>query len=375
MERKLVTIRKIKDIQNIEGADRIKLAIVDGWKTIVKNGEFQIGDFGVYFEIDSLIPMEDERFDFIQSSKSMFGVKARYLKTIRLRGQISQGLVLPIHYLKEIQEIVGDHPENFLDFDFAEHLGVLKYEEPDDMPVGSEKRGSFPFYIEKTGENRIQNVFDKMKDVYKDVEFIPTLKMDGSSMTIAYVNNPAYFTGKEGKDFDNTTTDQTWVASHRLVLREPTEDPETGEVRKNAFYEAYYRTGLDTKLKEWCLANNTQIAVQGELLGPKIQSNFEGFNEFTFRAFYVYLIDQGRRATPTEFLKICKELDIQTVKHYEPIKVFQVFSTVEEILDFAEGASERNPKREGLVFKADVLYNGQPLSFKAISNTYLLGKK
>lgn len=375
MERKLVTIRKIKDIQDIEGADRIKLAIVDGWKTIVKNGEFNIGDYGVYFEIDSLIPMEDSRFEFLNSTKTMFGVKSRYIKTIRLRGQISQGLVLPIHLLKEIQEVVGDNPEDFLDQDFAEVLGVQKYEEPDDAPIGSEKRGSFPFYIQKTGENRIQNVFDLMKENYKDVVFIPTLKMDGSSMTVAYVNNPAYFTGKVDKDYDETTTEQTWVASHRLVLREPQADPETGEVRKNAFYEAYYRSGLDTKLKEWCIENNTQIAVQGELLGPKIQKNFEGFNEYTFRAFYVYLIDEGRRATPSEFLKICEELDIETVKHYEPIKVFEVFSTVEEILEFAEGASEKNPKREGLVFKADVLHNGQPLSFKAISNTYLLGKK
>lgn len=376
MERQLVTIRKIKDIQDIEGADRIKLAIVDGWKTIVKNGEFNIGDYGVYFEIDSLIPLEDERFEFINTTKTMNGVKARYLKTIRLRGQISQGLVLPIAALKEIAEIVGDNPEEYLERDFSETLGVVKYEEPDDAPVGSQKSGSFPFYVEKTGENRIQNVFDRYAENYKDVEFYPTLKMDGSSMTIAYVNNPAYFTGKVGIDYTAEDTEQLWVASHRLVLRKPRPDPETGDVRKNAFYEAYHATGLEKTLPKWCKEKGVQIAIQGELLGPKIQKNFEKFNKNTFRAFYVYFIDEGRRATPTEFKAICEELGLKTVKVYPPIKIFQVCKTVEEILEMAEGDSENNPHREGLVFKSDQLNrHGQPISFKAISNTYLLGKK
>lgn len=377
MERKLVTIRKIKDITDIEGADRIKLAIVDGWKTITKTGEFNAGEYGVYFEIDSLIPLDDERFEFIKNTKNMDGVKSRFIKTIRLRGQISQGLVLPIQSLQEIADIVGDKPEEFLDRDFADVLGVLKYEEPDDTPVGSAKSGSFPEYMQKTGENRIQNVFEKYSELYKDVEFYPTLKMDGSSMTIAYVNKPQYFTGKIDKDYTAETTEQLWVASHRLVIREPKPDSETGEFRSNAFYEAYYKTGLEKTLPEWCERNNKQIAIQGELLGPKISKNFEKFNEFTFRAFYVYFIDEDRRATPEEFDAICKELGVTTVKVYPPIKIFQVCQTVEEILEMAEGVSENNTlQREGLVFKANVFNRfGKPVSFKAISNTYLLGKK
>lgn len=376
MERQLVTIRKIKEIKDIEGADRIKLAIVDGWKTIIKKGEFEVGDYGIYFEIDSLIPLDDERFNFINTTKTVDGVKATYIRTIRLRGQISQGLCLPISKVQEIADVVGDNPEAFLDRDFAELLKVVKYEEPDDAPVGSQKSGAFPMYIQKTGEKRIQNVFDKYSEEYKNAVFYPTLKMDGSSMTIAYVNEPAYFTGKLGRDYEEDTTEQTWVASHRLVIRQPKPDPETGEVRTNAFYEAFKNSGLELKLPEWCKRNNKQIAIQGELLGPKIQKNFEKFNKFTFRAFYVYLIEEGRRATPTEFFEICKELGVETVKTYEPIKIFEVCKTVEEILEMAEGESENNPHREGLVFKSDTLNrNGKPVSFKAISNTYLLGKK
>lgn len=375
MERKLVTIRRIKDLLPIKDADRIQLAIVDGWKTIVQKGAFNVGDYGIYFEIDSLLNLDDERFSFIQTTKTMDGVKSRYLRTIRLRGEISQGLIMPISSIEEIDSIVNGQPENFLDHDFADSIGVIKYEEPDNDPSG-EKMSSFPFYIEKTGEDRIQNVYEKLKERYEDVEFYPTLKMDGSSMTVCYVNNPAYFIGQDGIDRFENMKEQTWVASHRQVIRKPQPDPETGILRKNAFYDTYEKSGLADKLADWCIKNSKQIAIQGELLGPKIQKNYEKFEKNTFRAFYVYFIDEARRATPAEFDKICKELDIETVKIYEPIKVFKVFNSVDEILKFAEGISEQGVEREGLVFKANVLdESGRPISFKVISNKYLVNKK
>ena len=131
MERKLVTIRKIKEINPIQGADNIEQVLIDGWKTIVKKGTFSVGDYGLYFEIDSLIPFEDERFSFINSTKTVEGVKQRYLKTIRLRDTISQGLALAISNVKEIEDLIKGKPENFLDHDFSDLLNVVKYEEPE----------------------------------------------------------------------------------------------------------------------------------------------------------------------------------------------------------------------------------------------------
>lgn len=375
MERKLVTIRKIKELQEIKGADLIELAIVDGWKTIVRKGAFSVGDYGIYFEIDSLIPIEDERFSFIETKKTIEGQKYRYLRTIKLKNQISQGLILPLNVIPEIKNILNFDDEKLLEHDFASYINVIKYEEPDDAPFGSEKSGTYPTYIQKTGEKRIQNVYDKLSSKYKDVEFIPTLKMDGSSMTVCYVNNPVYFVGKEGVDVLDDMKEQIWVASSRMVIREPKIDAITGELESNAYYDAYYKTGLEKSLPKWCKDNNKLIAVQGELLGPKIQKNFEKYNKNTFKAFYVYFIDEGRRATQEEFVKICSELNIDMIKSYPPIKIFQEFDNVEDIIKFSEGQSEFNKKREGLVFKSNILINRQTISFKVISNLYLLNKK
>jgi len=370
--RKLATIRQIIDIQDIEGADRIKLATVDGWKTIIKKDEMEIGDYGVYFEIDSLIPDRNDVFAFLKTTKKFEGRVWKFLKTIRLRGQISQGLLLPLSVLPKVKEIVGDNPQDFLDYDFSESLGIVKYEPPSELVVSSDSKGTYPSYVRKTGEERIQNVFAKYKERYADVEFVPTLKMDGSSITVCYVNNPTYFVGHS--EDNEGLTEQVWVGSHNHVLKAPLEIDGVEIVRPSGFYSAVDSVNLGERLADWCRENNTQIAIQGELLGPKIQGNFEKFNQFTMRAFYVYFIEEARRATPTEFIRICNEIGIETVKHYEPIKVFQVFSTVDEVLDFAEGKSEFNPIREGLVFKADVMRNGEPVSFKAISNSFLLRK-
>jgi len=110
MERKLATIRKVNEIKPIEGADMIELAIVDGWQCVVKKGEFKPGDPGVYFEIDSYLPIE-ERYEFLRKSSykkipdQLQGQRAEgfRLKTVKLRGQISQGLMLPPGYFPRIK--------------------------------------------------------------------------------------------------------------------------------------------------------------------------------------------------------------------------------------------------------------------------------
>ena len=65
MERKLASIRKVLTTKPIEGADAIELAVVDGWQTVIKKGEFQVGDLCVYFEIDSFLPIREE-FEFLR---------------------------------------------------------------------------------------------------------------------------------------------------------------------------------------------------------------------------------------------------------------------------------------------------------------------
>src|SRR5438876_1094061 len=94
-KRKLASIRKISEVLPIEGADNIELVKVDGWQCVTKKGEFKPGDLCIYFEIDSFLPIRSE-FEFLRKSsyKKMGDKEGFRLKTIKLRGHLSQGLVL-----------------------------------------------------------------------------------------------------------------------------------------------------------------------------------------------------------------------------------------------------------------------------------------
>ena len=98
-KRKLVSIQTIDDIQPIENADNIEVALVGGWNIVIRKGEFKKGDKAFYFEIDSMLPLEDERFSFLEprGNKEQNGILYHRLKTAKLRGQISQGLLFPLN--------------------------------------------------------------------------------------------------------------------------------------------------------------------------------------------------------------------------------------------------------------------------------------
>lgn len=152
--RKLVTIRQINNIEPIEGADAIVLATVDGWKIVVKKDEFFIGALCVYFEIDSFLPERPE-FEFLRarSFKRMGEQGGFRLRTIRLRGQVSQGLLLPLSVLGESHEIFAIG-EGCIGADVTDQLGVQKYEPPVPAQLTGQVQGDFPSFIKKTDQER-----------------------------------------------------------------------------------------------------------------------------------------------------------------------------------------------------------------------------
>lgn len=114
--RKLATIQIIEELKPIEGADKIEAARVKGWWIVVKKDQFKVGDRVIYYEIDSLLPVKPE-FEFLLKGstlkksvidgKEYEGIR---LKTIKLRGALSQGLILPVSILKnygDLEEIDG----------------------------------------------------------------------------------------------------------------------------------------------------------------------------------------------------------------------------------------------------------------------------
>lgn len=376
MERKLASIRKVLTTKPIEGADAIELAVVDGWQTVIKKGEFQAGDLCVYFEIDSFLPIREE-FEFLRKSsyKKMGEEEGFRLKTIRLRGELSQGLIVPMKSLEKFMthdkwvELYGDEEleyvvpyEDWLELkegdDVTAIMGVEKYEAPIPTELRGQIRGSFPSYIRKTDEERIQNLFYKVKDEMVDVEFEVSLKLDGTSCTF-YVVDPTvhntkleepadvYF-GHCSRNLDTKDTDNTpWTLAKESGIKE----------RMIAFFN---RTGRS-------------IAIQGELMGPSIQGNREKLTKPEFFLFNIWDIDQQRYLTPAERADIVEELQVKTVPIlHTNLKVFEIGNDINDILLFAEGESINNPIREGLVFKSNILYKGELFSFKAISNKFLL---
>lgn len=234
MKRKLISIRKIKEIFPIKGADNIELAKIDGWQTVVKKGEFHKGDYGVYFEIDSFLPIED-RYEFLRKSsykKLPNGTEGFRLKTIKLRKVLSQGLILPLSLFPEIASIDTG-------IDLSKRLNVTKYEAPIPAHLSGIVKGQFPSFISKSDQERIQNLPEYFEE-YKDIEFEETEKLDCSSVTF-YTNN---------EDFG--------VCSRNLELKE-SED--------NTIWWLAKKLNIENTLFK--LSKN--IALQGEIVGEGIQ--------------------------------------------------------------------------------------------------------
>lgn len=363
MARKLVTIRKLKSIEAIPGADFIVKVKVDGWQCVSKKGEFNEGDYGLYFEIDSFLNPEDSRFEFLAKNglKTMNGQKGIRLRTMRLRGTLSQGLMLPLNLFPEVQELYPtiEALEAAVQekVDLSELLGVQKYEPPE-TDKGCDAAGAFPYWARVTDEERIQNVWDEFSEKYGDLEFTPTLKLDGKSTTMAYVSDSDLVL-----DYVPTMEDgdQVVVCSRNLALKH---NPDAG------FWKALSNGDVLEKFVNWCRSNNRQLVVQGETVGPGIQKNREKFNKFTFFVFRIWDINESRFLNIEETQSLCDEIGMNMVPTYESFKPFERFQNIDEILEYAEGDSIHNKVREGLVYVTEVA--GERVSFKTISNKFLL---
>lgn len=336
MERKLASIQVIDNIQPIENADAIEVATVKGWKLVIKKGEFNVGDMAIYCEIDSFLPIKEE-FEFLRKSsfKKMGELEGFRLKTIKLRGQVSQGLLLPITTLKD--KIYPDQYKALqVGDDVSEALGIFKYEPPIPAELSGVMKGSFPNFIQKTDEERVQNLTDVYEN-FKKSKFTITEKLDGSSATY-YFNNGTF-----------------GVCSRNIELLEND---------GNSFWKLARQLQLEEKMKEL----NKNICLQGELVGEGIQSNPYKLKGQHVKFFTGFDIDEQRRLTTPEFSEVMAHFNLDFVPL---ISIdFNLPETIDELLIYAEGKSALNPntEREGIVLRN----SQQTISFKVISNKFLL---
>ena len=333
--RKLATICKIDSVNPIEGADAIDVLTVGGWKVVARKGDYVTGDLAVYCEIDSWIPTELAPFLSNGDEKSWNGVVGNRLRTIKLRGQLSQGLLL------KIPSIVPEGCE--VGTDVTELLGIQKWEAPVPAQLSGEAIGLFPSAVPKTDQERIQNLTQELND-WKDLEFEVTEKLDGSSCTI--------YLGEDG-DFH--------VCSRNLDLRESD---------NNTFWKVTQQYGVEQKMTDLGLYG---LAIQGELIGEGIQGNPYKLKGQDLFVFDVYDTVHRQYLDAEKRIELCNTLGL---KHVPVLTDSVSYSNLEvtELLMLAEGKSVLNTgsEREGLVFKC---VTDPSIHFKAISNKFLLKER
>ena len=330
--RKMATIRRIDELNPIEGADKIEVATVGGWKVVCQKGLYVVGDLVVYCEIDSFIPTTIAPFLTKDGHypKTYEGVEGERLRTIKLRGQISQGLLLPFDVLRNAVVSLG------VDDDVSPLLGIVKWDPPVSAQLAGVAKGNFPSQIPKTDQERCQNLKREISQA-SGTTFEVTEKLDGSSMTVYLID------GVFG------------VCSRNLDLKES---------EGNTFWRVARELDLETKMRS--MGDN--FAVQGELIGEGIQKNIYEIRGHKFMVFDMYDIVEGAYLKPNECQTKTQILGLQ----HCPIihRCGSVNHTIDELLELAECKSMLNVKteREGLVFKA--LDGG--FTFKVISNKFLL---
>lgn len=338
MGRNLASIQVISELHGIEGATEIECAKVLGWHVVVRKADgMKVGDKVVYMEIDSILPDRPE-FEFLRERKFR-------IKTIKLRGQVSQGICFPLTILPPTTKIEEG-------MDVTDILGVEKYIPNIPEHLKGKVKGSFPSILPKTDETRVQ-VLQSVLTRWKGTQCYVSEKIPGCSITMIW---------RRGEGIR--------VCSRNLELEE--------DDGSNIFWRAVRQHDVEGKLINSGLE---EIALQGEMYGEGIEGNtlhVEGVHIALFNAFN---LKSYRYMDFNEFVNLCKQLGLETVPILETD--FSLIDDVDELVKKSEGSSVVNPKRlrEGIVIRpvkecVDLEmargFGSGRVSFKVTSREYLL---
>lgn len=358
--RTLVKVVRLGKIIKHPKADRLDITYVGGWQVVIQKGQFNQGDLAVFFEIDSWIPTT--LFDLNkpgQEPKKFNGVLGNRLRSVRLKGELSQGLLLPMSILEssaydydaDDQKVFFAPEQVFQEgVDVSDLLGVLKYEDelPDEL-IGKAK-GMFPLIFPKTDMPRFQNMEQSLLQYAEEGLFFSVQeKLEGESMT-CYL----------------TREDEFGVCTKNVDLLDDAE---------NLFWQVARRMQIEDKMR-FAFDAGQDVAIQGELIGPGIRGNPYNLKEPTFVMFNVVYGHDGQVREKPEVAKFLAEyMNIPFVPViFKEFKATPQTMSMAYLTDLANGMSLLNNKqrREGLVFKC----NKDPrICFKAISSEYLLKAK
>lgn len=330
-ERMMAWVGKIAEIKSIPNADRIVAYRVGGWWVVDQKNLYQIDDLVVYVSIDAWVPHELAPFLSKGSEPREYnGVRGERLRTVKLRGQVSQGLLIPT---------LGTFPEGT---DMTEALGIQKWEAPVPARLAGDVNGVFPNFIPKTDQERIQNLSKELDEwTHTDYTWELTEKLDGSSMTVYIMN------------------DKFGVCSRNYDLKESD---------TNSFWQVARMQQLENVLRSL----DINIALQGELVGEGIQSNPYNIKGQQFYIFDIYNIDKGEFLSAADRQLFARNFNMNHVPIIDSDFRLNKNCSIDNLLEMADGParfSKNKVDREGVVFKCN---QNPQLHFKAISNKFLL---
>lgn len=344
----LSTIQKVRSLEPIEGADKIELAKLEGleWQVGVQKGLHTVGDLVCYIQIDTVCP-EAPWSEFLRDRHFR-------VRTIRLRKQLSQGLIVP---LKDLNLTASVLPNVAPGADITVFTGVIKFEKPIPANLRGKVRGTFPTNLcPKTDEERIQNC-SRILEELADVPVYITVKMDGTSATYISHNGDGH------------------VCSRNMDLKGPEErtfheQSEEQAEKPNVYWQMEQKYSILEKLK-----TKGNFAVQGEICGEGIQGNKAGLKGVDLFIFNVFNIDEHKYLNFSDMQLFCNELGLKMV----PVLEYSVLLTkrYDEVLLMADGQYPNGSLREGIVIRPCVertseILNGGRASFKVVSNAFLL---
>ena len=338
-KRKLASIQYIHHITPIEGADRIECIHVLGWQCVAAKGQFHVGELCVYMEVDSFLPI-DKRFEFLRSSsyiKSELLGEGFRLRTIKFRGQISQGLVQPLLILPVGNYQPGD--------DVTDRLGIRKWEVEERVTTCGTIIGGFPEGIAKTDELRIQSYPELISEFKAVSGYYISTKMDGTSVTM-YWREGRF--GVCGRNFEYADDDNCamWRYAHEHRLPERLQ-----------------------------IGGIPDVAIQGEFCGAGIQKNRLKLVRPEWYVFTIIDLKTKRRYSLCEMRELCEKLCLKHVPIEEEGENFP-YDSVEQLLERAKGKYPSGVNKEGIVIRPlEPIYSKRiegSLSIKVLNNEYLL---
>ncbi|KAK8085394.1 hypothetical protein PG997_006665 [Apiospora hydei] len=366
--RKLVSVRRIVDLQPIKGNRHVEVAKVDGWSVVVLKGEYQVGQLVLYFEVDSFLPNTEERFwEYCQPHKvqEYNGQCGYVVKTFMKHGRVSQGIVFYLYLFPEIQKVQQELEAKFgnsekavdalLEIDFTATLGVKKY-----VSVYFDAAGCYgkpPPFFPQPGCERAQNVTG-LFERFGDTLFQITEKLDGLPMTVYHVRKGSEIYRALPQDRDSSKERPEYGVCGR--------ESDYIQHEKSVFWLAAKQQNMIEKLQRF----GKNIAVQGELCGSSIMSNSMGFGEgkHRFYVFGIYDIDRDSWMSADKAFGLCKQLNLTHAPVLGRMKLSNFAQSLDELLEKAEGRGVLGKKREGLIFRLP----SNTWGFKVIANSWLL---